>query len=129
MPARTTDRRPISGEDLAIGSTQWDTDAGPIDVLVTAAGPNESIVVDEDIERGSVVSVPGGSAATMRSVTPDSRFILFTDLPGRVARARASRSISLAGVPTCTANRCGFVHTDRLLRRPAQQQYRSATVP
>jgi hypothetical protein len=49
------DRRPITGEDLAIGSTQWDTDAGPIDVLVTAAGPNDSIVVYEDIERGAVV--------------------------------------------------------------------------
>lgn len=36
---------PISGADLAIASTQWDTQAGPVDVLITVAWTKESIVV------------------------------------------------------------------------------------
>jgi hypothetical protein len=55
VPLGTTDRRPIIGSELSAASTQWDTDAGPVDVLVTAAWTNESIVVYGDIERGSVV--------------------------------------------------------------------------
>ncbi len=51
VPAGTTDRRPISGDDFAEGNTQWDTEAGPIDILVTAAGPNETFIVYADIER------------------------------------------------------------------------------
>lgn len=55
VPLGTTDRRPILGAELSAASTQWDTDAGPVDVLVTAAWTNESIVVYDDIERGSTV--------------------------------------------------------------------------
>jgi hypothetical protein len=45
VPFGTTDRWPIIGAELAAASTQWDADAGPVDVLVTAAWTNESIVV------------------------------------------------------------------------------------
>jgi hypothetical protein len=55
VPLGTADRRTIIGAELGVASTQWDTDAGPIDVLVTAAWSNESIVVYGDIERGSIV--------------------------------------------------------------------------
>jgi predicted nucleotidyltransferase len=55
VPLGTDDRRAILGTELQAASTQWDTDAGPVDVLVTAAWSNESIVVYSDIERGSTV--------------------------------------------------------------------------
>ena len=70
VPSGTTDHRPITGADLGIASTQWDTDAGPIDVLVTATGPNESIVVYGDIERGSVV-FDAGRGVTMPAASLD----------------------------------------------------------
>ena len=33
---------PIDADDF-VGSTQWETDAGEVDVLVTATGPHETI--------------------------------------------------------------------------------------
>ena len=70
IPARTTtpDRRALHGDDFVKGNTQWETDCGPIDVLVTAAGPNETIIVFGDIEpntdyfdAGRGVTVPAAS--------------------------------------------------------------------
>lgn len=60
VPSRTTDRRPITGSDLAGTSTQWDTDAGQVDVLVSAAWPNESIVIYADIHRRAELFDAGG---------------------------------------------------------------------
>lgn len=70
VPAGTTDRRAIDGEDLTNASTQWDTDAGPVDVLVTAAWANESFVVYSGIERGSVV-FDAGRGITMPAASLD----------------------------------------------------------
>lgn len=50
VPAGTADRQPIAARDLAMSSTQWDTAAGPVDILVSAAGPNDTIVVCADLE-------------------------------------------------------------------------------
>lgn len=50
--ARTVDRRPITGDDFTNGNTQWATDAGPVDILISAAGPQETIVVYADVEYG-----------------------------------------------------------------------------
>jgi hypothetical protein len=44
----------ITAEDL-VGNTQWDTDAGPVDVLLTATGPNETFFVYADIQPHSIV--------------------------------------------------------------------------
>lgn len=70
VPVGTADRRPIIGAELGVASTQWDTDAGPIDVLVTAAWSNESIVVYGDIERGSIV-FDAGRGITMPAAALD----------------------------------------------------------
>ncbi len=70
VPLGTADRRPIIGAELGVASTQWDTDAGPIDVLVTAAWSNESIVVYGDIERGSIV-FDAGRGITMPAAALD----------------------------------------------------------
>ena len=63
VPLGTNDDRLIVGADLGAASTQWDTDAGPIDVLVTAAWSNDSIVIYSDIVRGSVVFDLGSGVA------------------------------------------------------------------
>jgi predicted nucleotidyltransferase len=55
VPLGTEDQRPITGEELGVASTQWSTDAGPVDVLVTAAWTNDSFVMYAAIERGSTV--------------------------------------------------------------------------
>jgi hypothetical protein len=34
-----------------VGSTQWETDAGDVDILISATGPDETIIVYSDIER------------------------------------------------------------------------------
>jgi hypothetical protein len=39
VPHGTTDRWPIIGAELAAASTQWDTDAGPVDVLAVPNSP------------------------------------------------------------------------------------------
>ena len=39
----------ITADDL-IGNTQWETDAGPIDVLITATGPDETIFMYADVQ-------------------------------------------------------------------------------
>jgi hypothetical protein len=70
MPLGTTDRRLLTPEDLGVTSTQWDTDAGPVDVLVTAAWTNDSIVAYGDIERGSTVFDVGRGIA-MPAASPD----------------------------------------------------------
>ena len=44
----------LTADDF-VGNTQWSSDAGPIDVLLTATGPNETFLVYADIERRSVV--------------------------------------------------------------------------
>ena len=63
VPLGTSDRRSIIGADLDAGSTQWETDAGPIDVLVTAAWSSDSIVVYRDIVRSSMVFDVGPGVA------------------------------------------------------------------
>ena len=51
---------PLDADDFA-GNTQWETDAGPVDVLVTATGPDETILVYADIEPGAlIVEIAGG---------------------------------------------------------------------
>jgi hypothetical protein len=70
VPLGTTDRRPLTADDLGVGSTQWETDAGPVDVLVTAAWTNGSIVAYSDIERGSTVFNVGRGIA-MRAASLD----------------------------------------------------------
>ena len=52
VAAHTTDRRAITADDFTHGNTQWETDAGPIDILIAATGPQETIVVYADVERG-----------------------------------------------------------------------------
>ena len=42
--------RDISAADF-VGNSQWNTDAGPVDVIVAAAGPNETFLIFADIER------------------------------------------------------------------------------
>jgi hypothetical protein len=49
----------ITAEDL-VGNTQWDTDAGPLDVLITATGPNETFLMYADIQPRSIVFTLGG---------------------------------------------------------------------
>lgn len=51
VPFGSGDRRTIIGDDFMRGSTQWHTDAGDVAILITATGPNESIIVYADIER------------------------------------------------------------------------------
>lgn len=48
----------ITADDLT-GNTQWDTDAGPIDVLITATGPNDTTFMYADIQPRSVVFALG----------------------------------------------------------------------
>ena len=50
-PLRSSDQRRITGDDFTVGSTQWSTDAGDVDILISATGPNETFVVYADIER------------------------------------------------------------------------------
>ena len=45
---------PIDADDF-VGNTQWKTDAGDVDVLVTATGPDETILMYADIEPGALI--------------------------------------------------------------------------
>lgn len=45
---------PIDADDF-VGNTQWETDAGDVDVLVTTTGPDETIIVYADIEPGALI--------------------------------------------------------------------------
>ena len=42
--------RDIPAADF-VGNSQWNTDSGPVDVFVTATGPNETFLIFADIER------------------------------------------------------------------------------
>jgi hypothetical protein len=44
---------PITAADF-VGNTQWETNAGPVDVLVVAVGPNETVLLYADIEPRTV---------------------------------------------------------------------------
>lgn len=69
VPARTSDLRPITSDDFAEGNTQWDTEAGPIDVLISVTGPNESILIFADIERcEEYVELDDGSRVPVASL-------------------------------------------------------------
>ncbi len=69
-PARTSDVRVLIGEDFEGGNSQWDTDAGPVDILITATGPNESIIAYSDIRRGSEL-FDAGDGVTVRAASLD----------------------------------------------------------
>jgi predicted nucleotidyltransferase len=69
-PAGTSDTRVLVGEDFAKGNTQWDTDAGQIDILITATGPNETVFVFADIKGGSELFDAGGGV-TVRAASLD----------------------------------------------------------
>ena len=49
----------VTADDL-IGNTQWETGAGPIDVVITATGPDETVFMYADIQPRSVVYTLGG---------------------------------------------------------------------
>jgi predicted nucleotidyltransferase len=51
VPAGTDDRRMITGDDLVAGNTQWDTDSGPVDVLMSVLGPRDTVLFYDDIAR------------------------------------------------------------------------------
>jgi hypothetical protein len=51
VPLRSANREAIIGDDFMVGSTQWETDAGDVDILISATGPDETIIVYSDIER------------------------------------------------------------------------------
>ena len=68
-PARTTDQRPIIAEDVAIANTQWDTDAGALDVLVSAAWPHDTTVVYADIRRNAGMVEIGSTQCRLRRWT------------------------------------------------------------
>ena len=69
----------IMADDL-IGNTQWDTDAGPIDVLITATGPNETIVMYADVQPRSIVfTLGGGQTITAASLDDVIRMKEATD--------------------------------------------------
>jgi hypothetical protein len=43
------------------GNTQWDTPSGPIDILLTAIGPNETVVTFSELDRFSeVIEIENG---------------------------------------------------------------------
>jgi hypothetical protein len=54
----------ITAADL-VGNSQWETVAGPLDVLVAAAGPNESIVVYADVLPRAEIFEVGDSGVTV----------------------------------------------------------------
>jgi hypothetical protein len=69
----------ITADDL-VGNTQWDTDAGPIDVLITATGPNDTIFMYADIQPGSIVFTLGrGQTITAASLDDVIRMKEATD--------------------------------------------------
>jgi hypothetical protein len=60
--------RSITAEEL-IGNTQWDTNAGPIDVLIAATGPNETFLMYADIQPRSIAfKLGGGQTITAASL-------------------------------------------------------------
>ena len=52
-PVRIAERGPIDAADLGVANTQWDTDAGALDVLVSVAWPRDATVVYADIHRNA----------------------------------------------------------------------------
>ena len=69
VPVRTDDRRAITGDDFVKGGTQWETDAGPVDILVSATGPGETIFVYADIVRSAeYFELEGGSRVLAASL-------------------------------------------------------------
>ena len=69
----------ITADDL-VGNTQWDTDAGPVDVLLTATGPNETFFVYADIQPHSIVfTLGGGQTITAASLDDVIRMKEATD--------------------------------------------------
>lgn len=53
------------------GNTQWDTDAGPVDIWVTAAGPNETIFIYSDIAARSEIFEVGDGGTTVSAASLD----------------------------------------------------------
>jgi hypothetical protein len=59
---------PINAQDFA-GNTQWETDAGAVDVLVTATGPAETIFVYADIEpEALIIEIASGRLVPIASL-------------------------------------------------------------
>lgn len=69
----------ITADDL-VGNSQWDTDAGPIDVLITATGPGETIFMYADVQPRSIVfTLGGGQTITAASLDDVIRMKEATD--------------------------------------------------
>ena len=60
----------VMADDL-VGNSQWDTTAGPVDILVTAAGPNETIFVYTDIIARAEIFEIGDSGVTVATAALD----------------------------------------------------------
>lgn len=55
------------------GNTQWNRPAGPIDVLLTATGPNDTFLVYADVQPASeLFEVGNGQLVSMRRSTTSS---------------------------------------------------------
>ena len=69
----------ITADDL-IGNTQWETAAGPIDVLITSTGPDETIFMYADVQPRSIVfTLGGGQTITVASLDDVIRMKEATD--------------------------------------------------
>lgn len=62
--------RAVTADDFD-GNTQWETGAGPVDVLLSATGPNETFFVYADIERHSVRFNLGGGRSILAASLDD----------------------------------------------------------
>ncbi len=102
-PARTSDRRPITAEDLAIANTQWDTDAGALDVLVSAAWPHDSTVVYADIRRNAGLVEVGGHAVAAASLDDLIRMKEAADRYKDTSPFQNSAGSAATGIQTRTA--------------------------
>jgi hypothetical protein len=64
-----TDAR-ITAADLAT-NTQWDTNAGHVDVLLTATGPNETFLIYADVAARAEVFEVGAGSVTVTAASLD----------------------------------------------------------
>lgn len=62
--------REVTADDFD-GNTQWETDAGPVDVLLSATGPNETFFVYADIEHHSLRFDLGGGRSILAASLDD----------------------------------------------------------
>jgi hypothetical protein len=60
----------ITAADLAT-NTQWDTNAGHVDVLLTATGPNETFLIYADVAARAEVFEVGAGSVTVTAASLD----------------------------------------------------------